>query len=193
MPDFLTAALYKFVTLPDHAALQAPLQAFCEAKDVRGTLLLACEGINGTIAGAPDSIAHAIDHIRALPDCAELDVKLSAAATMPFERMKVRVKAEIVTMGEPGIDPRVASGTYVAPQDWNALIADPDTIVIDTRNDYEVAIGSFEGAIDPATRSFREFPPGSAPDARNCSALAVSPGSRCSAPAGFGVRNRPPF
>ncbi|MBU0670088.1 MAG: rhodanese-related sulfurtransferase [Alphaproteobacteria bacterium] len=152
------AALYRFARLDRCEDLRVTLQDLCDARGIRGTLLLACEGINGTIAGAPDSIAHAIDHIRALPDCAELDVKLSAAATMPFERMKVRVKAEIVTMGEPGIDPRVASGTYVAPQDWNALIADPDTVVIDTRNDYEVAIGSFEGAIDPATRSFREFP-----------------------------------
>ncbi|WP_454597409.1 oxygen-dependent tRNA uridine(34) hydroxylase TrhO [Qipengyuania sp. SM2507] len=152
------AALYRFARLDDCDSLRATLQSLCDEQGIRGTLLLAPEGINGTIAGAPDRIAQVLAHVRALPDCAALDVKLSSAAAMPFERMKVRIKAEIVTMGEPGIDPRAAAGTYVAPQDWNALIADPDTIVIDTRNDYEVAIGSFEGAIDPATRSFREFP-----------------------------------
>lgn len=152
------AALYRFTRFENCEDLCAKLQSLCEEQGIRGTLLLASEGVNGTIAGAHDRIAHVVGRIRALPDCAELDVKLSTAASMPFERMKVRVKAEIVTMGEPGIDPRAAAGTYVAPQDWNALIADPDTIVIDTRNDYEVAIGSFERAIDPATRSFREFP-----------------------------------
>ncbi|WP_233998191.1 rhodanese-related sulfurtransferase [Erythrobacter sp. QSSC1-22B] len=152
------AALYRFARFEDCEPLRAALEALCAEQAIRGTLLLAPEGINGTIAGAPDSIARVLAHIRALPDCADLDVKLSTAAAMPFERMKVRVKPEIVTMGEPGIDPRAAAGTYVAPHDWNALIADPDTIVIDTRNDYEVAIGSFAGAIDPATRSFREFP-----------------------------------
>ena len=99
-----------------------------------------------------------LGHIRLLPGCAGLDVKFSTAATMPFHRMKVRLKREIVTMGEPDIDPLASVGTYVAPQDWNALISDPDTIVIDTRNDYEVAVGTFEGAIDPATASFRDFP-----------------------------------
>lgn len=152
------AALYRFTRFEDCEAVRATLEELCSAQNIRGTLLLAPEGINGTIAGAPDAIGHVTEHIRSLPDCAALDVKLSTAATMPFERMKVRIKAEIVTMGEPGIDPRAAAGTYVAPQDWNALIADPDTIVIDTRNDYEVMIGSFAGAIDPETRSFREFP-----------------------------------
>lgn len=152
------AALYRFARFEDCDAMRAALQSLCDQQGIRGTLLLAREGINGTIAGTPEGIARVLDHIRALPDCAELDVKLSPAATMPFARMKVRVKPEIVTMGEPALDPRTGAGTHVAPQDWNALIADPDTIVIDTRNDYEVAIGSFAGAIDPATRSFREFP-----------------------------------
>lgn len=152
------AALYRFTRFENCEDLRATLQSLCDQHGIRGTLLLAREGINGTIAGVPASIAQVLGHIRTLPDCAALDVKLSTAAAMPFERMKVRVKPEIVTMGEPGIDPRAAAGTYVAPQDWNALIADPDTIVIDTRNDYEVAIGSFEGAVDPKTRSFREFP-----------------------------------
>jgi len=152
------AALYRFTRFDDPASLRAPLEAVCRANGVRGTLLLAPEGINGTIAGSDEGIAAVLDHIRALPDCAGLDVKFSRAAAMPFHRMKVRVKKEIVTMGAPGIDPRASAGTYVEPQDWNALIADPDTIVIDTRNDYEVAVGTFEGAIDPKTASFRDFP-----------------------------------
>ena len=138
--------------------MKAPLERLCRAQGIRGTLLLAPEGINGTIAGPPEAIATVLKAIRALPDCAELDVKLSGAAPMPFHRMKVRLKREIVTMGQPEIDPRAAAGTYVEPQEWNALIADPDTIVIDTRNDYEVAVGSFAGAIDPQTTSFRDFP-----------------------------------
>lgn len=152
------AALYRFARFENCEELQSSLQRLCIEQGILGTLLLAREGINGTIAGTRDSIALVLDQIRALPDCDALDVKLSSSATMPFERMKVRIKTEIVTMGEPALDPRTSAGTYVQPQDWNALIADPDTIVIDTRNDYEVAIGSFEGAIDPETRSFREFP-----------------------------------
>ena len=152
------AALYRFTPFADHASLRAPLLQICEAQGVRGTLLLAHEGINGTIAGTHEATAHVLAYIRALPGCAELDVKMSGAQTMPFHRMKVRLKSEIVTMGERGIDPRASVGTYVDAQDWNALITDPDTILIDTRNDYEVAIGSFAGAIDPKTSSFRQFP-----------------------------------
>lgn len=152
------AALYQFTRFDDCAAIQAPLAAACGAAGVKGTLLLAPEGINGTIAGSDAAIDHVLAHIHALPGCAALDVKKSRAATTPFHRMKVRIKREIVTMGEPGIDPLVDVGAYVAPQDWNALIDQPDTIVIDTRNDYEVALGSFAGAIDPGTRTFRDFP-----------------------------------
>ncbi|MEL6878801.1 MAG: rhodanese-related sulfurtransferase, partial [Pseudomonadota bacterium] len=147
-----------FAPFDDPAALQAPLQAVCDEAGVRGTILLAPEGINGTIAGAPEGIAAVLDHIRTLPGCAEFDVKYSHADAMPFNRMKVRLKREIVTMGEPDVDPRASVGRYVDPNDWNDLISDPDTIVIDTRNDYEVAIGQFEGAIDPETASFRDFP-----------------------------------
>ena len=157
-PALQVAALYRFARFEDCAALQAPLEQLCRAEQVRGTLLLAPEGINGTIAGSAAAIARVVDHIRSLPDCADLDVKLSSAAVMPFHRLKVRLKREIVTMGEAGIDPRASVGTYVEPQAWNALISDADTIVIDTRNDYEVAIGTFAGAIDPKTTSFREFP-----------------------------------
>jgi len=152
------AALYQFAPFEDPAALRAPLLALCEAQGIRGTLLLAREGINGTIAGSREGLDAVIAHIRALPGCEGLDVKFSSAAETPFHRMKVRLKREIVTMGEPGTDPLATVGTYVAPEDWNALISDPDTILIDTRNDYEVAIGTFNGAIDPETRSFREFP-----------------------------------
>ncbi|WP_043602836.1 oxygen-dependent tRNA uridine(34) hydroxylase TrhO [Novosphingobium sp. Rr 2-17] len=152
------AALYRFARFDDPGALRDPLERLCRSEGIRGTLLLAHEGINGTIAGPHDGLARVLDHIRALPDCASLDVKMSSASAMPFHRMKVRVKPEIVTMGEPDIDPRATVGTYVEPQDWNALIADPGTIVIDTRNDYEVAVGTFEGAIDPETTSFRDFP-----------------------------------
>ncbi|MCX8477590.1 MAG: rhodanese-related sulfurtransferase [Sphingomonas sp.] len=153
---FHVAALYQFTRFDDCAVIQAPLAERCRAEGVKGTLLLAREGINGTIAGSDAGIAAVLAHIRGLPGCADLDVKHSRAATMPFHRMKVRLKREIVTMGEP-VDP-TDTGAYVAPQDWNALIDAPDTILIDTRNDYEVAIGSFAGAIDPKTKSFREFP-----------------------------------
>ncbi len=152
------AALYEFTRFPDPAALRGALLAACEAAGVKGTLLLAAEGINGTIAGTREGIDAVLAHIRALPGCADLDWKESAATEMPFGRMKVRLKREIVTMGEPEVDPTRGTGRYVAPTEWNALIGAPDVVVIDTRNDYEVAIGTFEGAIDPGTRSFREFP-----------------------------------
>ncbi|VXC83785.1 conserved hypothetical protein [Sphingomonas sp. T1] len=152
------AALYRFTPFADIAAIKPPLAALCCAQGVKGTLLLAAEGINGTIAGTNAAIDTVLAHIRSLPGCATLDVKDSRAETMPFHRMKVRLKREIVTMGEPDIDPLGDVGRYVEPGEWNALIADPGTIVIDTRNDYEVAVGSFAGAIDPKTRSFRDFP-----------------------------------
>jgi UPF0176 protein len=152
------AALYRFTRLPNCVELRAPLERLCRRHSIRGTLLLAPEGINGTIAGPPEAVALVVETIRAWPDCADLDVKLARSATMPFHRLKVCVKREIVTMGLADIDPRASAGTYVQPQDWNALISDPATILIDTRNDYEVAIGTFEGAIDPGTPSFRDFP-----------------------------------
>jgi UPF0176 protein len=152
------AALYQFTRFDDPAGLRARLLERCAAHGIKGTLLLAREGVNGTIAGTAEGLEAVLAHIRALPGCAALDVKFSAAPAMPFGRMKVRVKREIVTMGEPDIDPTLSVGTYVDPADWNALIADPETLVIDTRNDYEVAIGTFAGAIDPATPSFRDFP-----------------------------------
>jgi len=151
------AALYQFTRFEDCPAIQKKLAAICSAQAVKGTLLIAPEGINGTIAGTDDGIDAVLGAIRALPGCAEIEIKESRAAVMPFHRMKVRLKREIVTMGQPDVDP-LATGHYVAPEDWNALIAEPGTILIDTRNDYEVALGTFTGATDPHTKSFSEFP-----------------------------------
>ena len=158
LPAIRIAALYQFARFDDPAAIRPDLLACMEESGVRGTLLLAREGINGTIAGTDEAIDTVLAHVRALPGCAAIEVKESRAEAMPFHRTKVRLKKEIVTMGQPDLDPLAGVGTYVAPADWNALISDPDTILIDTRNDYEVQIGTFEGAIDPETKSFREFP-----------------------------------
>jgi UPF0176 protein len=152
------AALYKFTSFADCAEVRGPLAAACCAQGVRGTLLLAPEGINGTIAGSDEGIGLVLEHIRDLVGEAGLEVKFSRAADQPFHRMKVRLKREIVTMGQPDIDPLQDVGRYVSPAEWNDLIGDPDTILIDTRNDYEVAVGTFRGAINPQTMTFREFP-----------------------------------
>ena len=154
----VVAALYQFVALPDYHELREPLlQTLLEA-GVKGTLLLAEEGINGTVSGTREGI----DALRAWLDrdgrFAALEYKESLCAEQPFLRTKVKLKKEIVTLGVAGVDPNRQVGTYVEPQDWNALISDPQVLLIDTRNDYEVAIGTFEGAIDPQTTSFREFP-----------------------------------
>ncbi|MBU3029098.1 rhodanese-related sulfurtransferase [Paracoccus marinaquae] len=154
----IVAALYHFTRFDDPAALKPALARLACGQGVRGTLLLAREGINGTIAGSRAGIDAVLAHLRALPGCAGLDWKESTAATMPFGRMKVRLKREIVTMGQPDVDPTAAVGRYVEPADWNALISAPDVAVIDTRNDYEVGIGTFRGAVDPGTGSFRDFP-----------------------------------
>lgn len=154
----IVAALYQFTRFPDPAALRPGLLEVCQAHGVKGSLLLAPEGINGTIAGTREGIDAALAAVRALPGCDGLEWKESSAQSMPFGRMKVRLKREIVTMGQPDVDPLARVGNYIAPRDWNALISDPDTVVIDTRNDYEVAIGTFKGAVDPGTRAFGEFP-----------------------------------
>lgn len=152
----LVAALYRFAPVADTSALQARLIALC-GDEVRGTLLVAHEGINGTIAGPHDAIKRVVDGIYAEPGFERLELKYSGANEMPFYRMKVRIKKEIVTMGLPNLDPVNGVGTYVKPQDWNALISDPDTVIIDTRNDYEFEIGTFKNAIQPNTKTFREF------------------------------------
>lgn len=155
---YVIAALYHFTRFADPGVLKPDLLALCTSAGVKGTLLLAREGINGTIAGPRPGIDAVLGHIRALPGCADLEWKEATAAEPPFARMKVRLKQEIVSMGQPDVDPRAQVGHYVEPADWNDLVRDPDVALIDTRNDYEVAIGTFEGAIDPGTDSFRDFP-----------------------------------
>jgi UPF0176 protein len=156
---FSVAALYHFTPLEGLEGLKTELAAFCCARKIKGTLLLAHEGINGTVAGEESAIDALLVHLRDLiPALATMDVKRSTAREEPFKRMKVRLKREIVSMGVDGIDPNRLVGTYVEPQDWNALIANPETLVIDTRNGYEVALGTFQNAVDPETESFRDFP-----------------------------------
>jgi UPF0176 protein len=154
----VVCALYHFVTLDDYAALQAPLLRLMQQQGVKGTLLLAREGINGTIAGTREGIDAVLAWLKADPRLQGLDYKESYDATLPFYRSKVKLKKEIVTMGVEGIDPRRKVGTHVEPKDWNALISSPDVLLIDTRNEYEVELGSFKGAVNPHTESFREFP-----------------------------------
>ena len=158
MREVVVAALYKFVALKDFRELREPLLDVCMDAGVRGTLLLATEGINGTIAGTRKSIDCVLDYLRSDPRLADLQHKESFDDHMPFYRMKVKLKREIVTMGVEGIDPNQRVGTYVEPQDWNALVEDPEVLLIDTRNDYECDIGTFRGALDPHTTNFREFP-----------------------------------
>ncbi|NNK16439.1 MAG: rhodanese-related sulfurtransferase [Sulfitobacter sp.] len=155
---YTIAALYHFTRFEDPAALKPALLDLCVSQNVKGTLLLAHEGVNGTIAGPRAGIDAVIAHLRSLPGCKDLEWKEATSETPPFPRMKVRIKREIVTMGQPNVDPASKVGNYVDPADWNELIKSPDVAVIDTRNDYEVAIGTFEGAIDPETKSFGEFP-----------------------------------
>lgn len=158
MSNFTVCALYKFVALEDFEAMRQPLLAAMETNDVRGTLLLALEGINGTIAGPSAGIDAVLSYLKSDERLSELSYKLSFNTENPFQRTKVKLKKEIVTMGVEGIDPNLVVGTYVKPQDWNELISDPDVIVVDTRNDYEVEIGTFKDALNPDTQTFREFP-----------------------------------
>ena len=161
-PTYLTAAFYKFVELADFADLKAPLQAFCESNDVKGTILLANEGINSTIAGPEAGVRAVLAYLKDDPifnnRLANLVHKESWSTKPPFYRTKVKLKKEIVTMGVPTVNPNETVGQYVKPEDWNALIADPEVVLIDARNTYEVNIGTFKGAIDPQTKSFSELP-----------------------------------
>lgn len=157
-PAPIAAAFYHFATLPDFAQMRASLKALCDERNVTGTILLAAEGVNGTIAGQPEDVRAVLDFLRADPRLAALEHKESPATHDTFHRMKVRLKREIVTLGVPDLDPASQAGTYVDPAEWNALLDDPNVVLVDTRNDYEVAIGSFPGALNPATRSFRELP-----------------------------------
>nr|WP_312507743.1 rhodanese-related sulfurtransferase [Pseudomonas luteola] len=156
--SIVVAALYKFVTLEDYVERREPLLTVMLDNEVKGTLLLAQEGINGTIAGSRAGIDAVLAFLKADSRLVDLEHKESYCDEQPFYRTKVKLKKEIVTLGVPGVDPNKKVGTYVDPKDWNALISDPDVVLIDTRNDYEVGIGTFTNAVDPKTKSFREFP-----------------------------------
>jgi UPF0176 protein len=158
MDSLLVTTFYRFVTLDDPARFQASIRGCCEANDVRGIVLLASEGINATISGPPAGVRAVLGHLQEYPEFEGLSWKESSAETQPFRTLRVRLKREIVTMGVEGIDPARLVGTYVAPEDWNDLISDPEVLVIDTRNDYEVKIGSFQEAINPDIASFRDLP-----------------------------------
>lgn len=158
MQPITVTALYKFVSLPDYRSLQPGLLGFCGSRGLKGTLLLAPEGINGTVAGDDEAVTALHRRLKSDPRFTDIEHKESRCAQNPFARMKVRLKKEIVSMGVPEVDPTRTVGTYVDPGDWNELISDPETVLIDTRNDYEVAIGTFQGAIDPHTVNFRDFP-----------------------------------
>lgn len=154
----VVCALYRFVSLDDYESLQKPLQDFLHQHNIKGTLLLAREGINGTVSGSAASINALLAYFDNDPRLAGLDVKFSYDDSQPFYRAKVKLKKEIVTMGVEGIDPKQIVGTYVDPKDWNALISSPDVLLVDTRNDYEVQIGTFKNALNPHTTNFRQFP-----------------------------------
>lgn len=156
--SYLIATFYKFAELTDLAVKKQQILAWCEAEAVQGTIILAAEGINGTIAGRGKAIAVILTKLRTLPNLADLEHKESTADKKPFAKLKVKVKSEIVTLGLPEVNPNQQVGTYVNPQDWNRVISDPEVVVIDTRNDYEVEIGTFARAQNPDTESFREFP-----------------------------------
>jgi len=158
MSQVVVCAMYKFVTLDNYVDLKPPLLDFMQSHNVRGTLLLAKEGINGTVAGSRKDIDALLNTLRSDERLAELSYKESFTEEMPFLRTRVKLKKEIVTMGVEGIDPKHVVGTYVKPKDWNALISDPDVVLVDTRNDYEVQVGTFKNALNPDTESFREFP-----------------------------------
>jgi UPF0176 protein len=179
----VVATLYKFVSLPDYQQLQKPLLSFCQEHAIKGTILLATEGINGTIAGSRTAIDRVLAFLRHDGRLMNLDHKESYTHTPPFRRMKVRLKREIVTLGIPEVDPNQQVGKYVSPQEWNALLLDPNVTVVDTRNDYEVSIGTFKRAHNPHTHIFREFPDYVSknlhPDKNQKIALFCTGGIRC--------------
>ena len=154
---FIVAALYKFVNLPDYKDLQPKILKVCLDNNIQGTLLLAEEGINGTVAGPRKGIDNLLAFLKSDPRLSDLSHKEAINEEQPFYRMKVRLKKEIVTLGAPGTDPKKMVGAYIKPADWNDLIADPDVLLVDTRNDYEVEVGTFKGALNPNTTTFREF------------------------------------
>ncbi|GGB36333.1 hypothetical protein GCM10011316_05610 [Roseibium aquae] len=193
MTQYLVAALYKFSLLEDFEAMRDPLKAYCEARNVRGSVLLAKEGINGTICGPEAGVREVLAHLRADPRLAALEHKESWTDRHVYKRMKVRLKQEIVRLAVDGIDPNETVGTYVDPKDWNALISDPDVVVIDTRNDYEYAFGTFEGAVNPRTQSFRDFPDWvkseDGPTGRQKVAMFCTGGIRCEKATAWMLKN----
>lgn len=158
MSEIVVAAFYKFAKLPEFKQLQAPFLEFCLSVNINGTILLAEEGVNGTVAGSRDSIDSLMAFLKTEPRLHDIDHKESFTNEPPFDRMKVKLKKEIVPLGVSTVDPNELVGTYVSPEDWNELISDPELIIVDTRNDYEVDIGTFKNAIDPKTKRFRDFP-----------------------------------
>lgn len=158
MNTIVVAALYKFAPLHDFKSLKTPLLNFCLEHGIKGTLLLAAEGINGTVSGTRDAIDSLLSYLKSDPRLANLEHKESYCDTMPFYRTRVKLKKEIVTLGVPEVNPNVMVGQYVEAKQWNELISDPDVLVVDTRNNYEVGIGTFKNAINPNTNTFREFP-----------------------------------
>ncbi len=158
MSEIVVAAFYKFAKLPDFKQLQAPFLEFCLSVNINGTILLAAEGVNGTVAGSRSSIDSLISFLKAEPRLHDIEHKESFTNELPFDRMKVKLKKEIVPLGVSTVDPNELVGTYVSPEEWNELISDPEVVIVDTRNDYEVDIGTFKGAIDPKTKRFRDFP-----------------------------------
>ena len=184
---FRVAAFYQFISLPEPAALREPLRLFCAGLGLKGTILLAPEGINGSLAGVPEAIEEFAEGLRNGAVVARvferLEIKFSGAAKMPFQRLKIRVKKEIVALGQPNIDPAKGVGSYVDPAEWNALLSDPELILIDTRNDFEVALGSFPDAVNPRTARFGEFPTFAAenldPEKHKKIALFCTGGIRC--------------
>ena len=155
---YTIATFYKFATISNPKAIRKQILAWCEENNLKGTIILAKEGINGTVAGSEKAIVTILAHLRTIDGLADLEDKQSTAQKPPFARLKVKIKPEIVTLGIPEVDPNQRVGTYIEPQDWNSIISDPEVIAIDTRNDYEVEIGSFKAAKNPDTKSFREFP-----------------------------------
>lgn len=187
MKPVIVCALYQFVRLEKHERLRDPLLSLMLEEQVRGTLLLASEGINGTVSGSRAGVDKLLNWLRKNPEFQNLECKESVTGTAPFKRSRVKLKSEIVTMGVEGIDPNLSAGTYIEPTDWNTLISDPDVLVIDTRNDYECEVGSFKDAVNPDTQSFRQFPEyvrenllnGNSTDKKTRIAMFCTGGIRC--------------
>ncbi|KTD17894.1 oxygen-dependent tRNA uridine(34) hydroxylase TrhO [Legionella jordanis] len=156
--NYVVAAFYEFTPFPDYTSMKEPILTFMKEKGIKGTIILASEGINGTICGEQENLTCFIEHLKQYPGLEQLSFKFSQSPFNPFDKSKVKLRKEIVTLGVDNVDPHQISGTHVEPEEWNQLISDPEVLVIDTRNDYEVKLGTFKGAINPKTENFRDFP-----------------------------------